>query len=342
MEHHLEAELDLAANYCVVVRWLGNVTEALGYLKSSLHNVRSLPPVEGEAALQRQKRIAKAQFVLGMGGLSGSSLPEVTQSLQEAISISRLTGDKLILGYSLEMYYILSQFTNVPNAPAAAEEGLNILSEINDNWGMGVAYTNMVRVASMRGDQAEKQKYYELVKERVQDAPLSVEVGMVYLTLGFDERFQGNFELSKQHFQDGLALFRQMRNKNFECVMLSELGHLARIKGDFVEAKTLYRQTILGWQELGARPAVANQLECFAAIAIVEKNPRRAAKLFGAAEIIRNKAQSPMTDYEQKEYDQSIAQLRSMLSETEVNGLWAEGRSLTMAQAIRLALEEKT
>ena len=203
---------------------------------------------------------------------------------------------------------------------------------------MGIVYTNMVRVPSMRADQAEKQKYYELVKEHVQDAPLSVEVGMVYLTLGYDERFQGNYELSKQHFQDGPALYRRIRNKNFECVMLSELGHLARIKGDFVEAKTFYRQTILGWQELGARPAVANQLECFAAIAIVEKNPRRAAKLFGAAEIIRNKAQSPMMDYEQKEYDQAIAKLRSMLSETEVNGLWTEGRSLTMEQAIGLAL----
>jgi len=46
-----------------------------------------------------------------------------------------------------------------------------------------------------------------------------------------------------------------------------------------------------------------------------------------------------MTDYERIEYDQSIAQLRIMLSESEFNALWAEGRVMTMEQAIEFALE---
>jgi hypothetical protein len=46
-----------------------------------------------------------------------------------------------------------------------------------------------------------------------------------------------------------------------------------------------------------------------------------------------------MTDYERVEYDQAVAQVRSMISESEFNSLWAEGRALTMEQAIRLALQ---
>jgi len=45
-----------------------------------------------------------------------------------------------------------------------------------------------------------------------------------------------------------------------------------------------------------------------------------------------------MTDYERVEYDQSVAQLRSMLAETEFNSLRAEGRAMTMEQAIQFAL----
>ena len=46
-------------------------------------------------------------------------------------------------------------------------------------------------------------------------------------------------------------------------------------------------------------------------------------------------------EHEQVEYDQSFAQLRAMLPEAEFNALWAEGKSMTMEQAIQLALESK-
>jgi hypothetical protein len=199
----------------------------------------------------------------------------------------------------------------------------------------------MARVASMRGDLEKKQKYLAVVKERLQDAPMAIQSGMFYLTMGFDERWQGNNELAKQHFENGLIIFRRLRNKNFEYVMRSELGHVARARRDFSQAKNVYQQTILGWQELGARPAIAHQLECFAFIAIAEEEPQRAAKLLGAAEALRDKVQSPMSDNERVEYDQVMAQLRAtIVPEAEFHARWAEGRAMTMEQAMQLALEQ--
>jgi hypothetical protein len=46
-----------------------------------------------------------------------------------------------------------------------------------------------------------------------------------------------------------------------------------------------------------------------------------------------------MTPPEQVEYDQAVANLRDMLPATEFAALWAEGRALTMGQAVQLALE---
>ena len=90
---------------------------------------------------------------------------------------------------------------------------------------------------------------------------------------------------------------------------------------------------------MGNRAAIAHQLECFALICVGDEEPQRAIRLFGAAEALREKTQSPMTEYEQIEYDQSIDQLRTMLAETEFTALRAEGRALTMEQAIQFALE---
>ena len=46
-----------------------------------------------------------------------------------------------------------------------------------------------------------------------------------------------------------------------------------------------------------------------------------------------------MTDFERIEYDQMVAQVRSLMDGTEFDQHWAEGRSLTMEQAIELVLE---
>jgi hypothetical protein len=109
--------------------------------------------------------------------------------------------------------------------------------------------------------------------------------------------------------------------------------------GNFNEAKKTYLKTIKFYQDLGNRPAVAHQLECFAMIAIVEEEPQRAARLFGGAEAIREVTGHRPTDEEQAEEAQFITRLQAMLSDTEFNTLWAEGKSMTMEQAIQLALE---
>ena len=107
-----------------------------------------------------------------------------------------------------------------------------------------------------------------------------------------------------------------------------------------MEARKIYKSTLKGWQDIGNRGAIANQLECFAFLAIKEEDPQRAARLLGAGESIREKAQAPMTDSEQIEYAAFISVLQSMLTEKEFRSFWDAGRSMTMEQAIQFALEE--
>ncbi|HMU94417.1 MAG TPA: hypothetical protein PKE43_15530, partial [Anaerolineales bacterium] len=120
--------------------------------------------------------------------------------------------------------------------------------------------------------------------------------------------------------------------------MNSEIAHTKRAMGNYAEAKQTYRETIKAYQDHGNRPAVAHQLECFAMIAVVEEEPQRAAKLFGAADAIREVTGHKPTDEEQAEEAQFISRLRAMITEAEFNALWAEGKSMTMGQAIQLAL----
>ncbi len=44
---------------------------------------------------------------------------------------------------------------------------------------------------------------------------------------------------------------------------------------------------------------------------------------------------------DQPEYERSLASLRAHLGEEKFNTVWAEGRAMTMEQAMAYALEEK-
>jgi tetratricopeptide (TPR) repeat protein len=340
LENHIEDAVHLAANFCVITGWTGDQTEGLALVKTAVERTKSLPPVDGHAHTHRQKLIAKALYAESLVALGQGNLPLVIQVLQEAITISRVTGDKLILGFSLEMYFTASTIMNVPGGAEAAQEGLSIFTdEVDDKFGLAVAYANMARVAASKGDLSEKKEYSEKLSGLIGEIPLSFQTGLILMGMGMDESRQGNYETSTTLFEDGLSIFKRLRSKNFQLVMTSELGHIARHTGDLDRAKKIYSETIMGWQDLGHRAAIANQLECFAFVAIAEGEPQRAIKLLGAAEALREKIGSPMASYEVMEYHKEVAQLRTMLAETDFNAFWAEGRAMTMEQAIQSALD---
>lgn len=340
LDNHVQENIRLAANFCVIAATQGILAEGIARADTALKHAQAAPSVEGDAHLRQQKLIARALFAQGMVGLGVSEMPKVIEVLEQAIALSRETGDKQMLGYSLEMYYTASTFLKVPDGEQAAQEGLEIFSrEIDDRFGLGMAYLNMARIAISRGDERERDRYFAEVEKMSQEMPGSFQVGMYFMGMGMGERERGNYDRAKEILERGLEIFARIGNSNFKLVVQSELGHLERQTGDLSRARSIYRETIKGWQDLGNRSAVANQLECFGFLDIAEEHPRRAAKLLGAAAALRERLKSTMTDFEQLEYDRSIAALRSRLADTEFNAHWAQGRTLTMEQAIELAFD---
>ncbi len=339
LENHTEENVRLAANFCLTSTMLSLPAEGVAIVEAAVEHAKALPPVEGDAHIYRQKLFARALFVQGMVGLGVGNIPLVIKTLKKAIDISRETGDKHMLGYSLGTYYTASTFINTPDGADAAREALQIFSqEVNDSFGLGMAYLNMARLAASQGRESEKETYFGKLKELVREMPKSFQVSMFFLGMGMDERMRGHYDTARKIFEEGLEMFRRLHSKNFVLVMRSELGHIERSTGNLTQARAIYGETIKGWQDLGNRSAIAHQLECFGLLSLVDEEPQRAVKLFGAAEALRERIQAPMTDYERVEYNQATARVRSMLTESEFKSLWADGRSLTMEQAIEFAL----
>lgn len=341
LDNHVEESVRLAANFCAASTMLSIPAEGGRMITTAVERARSLPPAAGgEAGIRRQKLIARALYIQGVVGMGVGNMPLVLQVLQEAIALSRATGDKRLLGYSLATYYVATTFINAPDGEIAAQEAFHIFNhEVDDSLGPGMAYMIMARLSSSKGDEREKERYIGRLREMVHEMPRSFQVGNFILGIGMDERLHGNYDSARRIFEEGLELFKRLHSRYFVLVMHSELGHVERQTGNLALARSIYQETIKGWQDLGNRSAVAHELECFGFLAVHDEEPRGAVKLFGAAEALREKNQSPMADYERFEYDRAVAHVRSMLAEEEFSSVWAEGRAMRMEQAVQFALE---
>ena len=77
-----------------------------------------------------------------------------------------------------------------------------------------------------------------------------------------------------------------------------------------------------------------------ARLALAEGQPQRAARLFGAWEVQQEIYKDPLDLADQEDTDREQAQVRAALGETAFAVAWAEGRAMSLEEAVAYALEE--
>lgn len=338
LQNHVQDTLELTASMAMSMTVAGGQLEGITLLKTAMEKFRALPPVEGRANRLRKEIYVHGCFSLGALLQGTNEIMSSRSILQEAIAIARELGDKHMLGMGLEMYASGSAMIKADDTRAAAQEGLEIFRELNYNPGMWMAYSNLARWETIIGNFQESEKYVALAQASEKGGKISIQFGFLNLGLGMGARFQGRFDRAQQYFEEAHRIFKHIGHKGLIALVTSEIAHTQRAMGTYAEAKQTYWETIQVFQDYGNRPAVAHQLECFATIAVAEEEPQRAAKLFAAAEAIREVTGHKRSDEEEAEETQFMGRLRAMLPEAEFNTLWAEGKSMTMEAAVEFAL----
>src|SRR5262249_25109293 len=122
------------------------------------------------------------------------------------------------------------------------------------------------------------------------------------------------------------------------AVALNNLGKIAREQGDTRTARALHRESLEIRRELGDKGGFPWSLEAFARLA-APGEPARAARLWGAAEALRDSLGLPLPRNEREEYDRSVAAVREALSQEAFAKAWAAGRTMPVEKAIHYALE---
>jgi tetratricopeptide (TPR) repeat protein len=177
-------------------------------------------------------------------------------------------------------------------------------------------------------------------------------LGWVPPWLGCAAYRAGDIDQARALIEAGLAIQDPNQYWLELAFSLLSLGHVTRAQGDPPRAAELYTRS-LGMliangirpdefrPVFGIRPDFAEYLEAFAKVALVVSQPDRAARLFGAAQTLRDQFGPPVPPVEQSEYDASVSKLREQLDRAAFSAAWAEGLALSWEQAVAYALENE-
>jgi predicted ATPase/class 3 adenylate cyclase len=307
----------------------------------ALERVRSL--TDNGRVLTAEENLHRARLIATMSMLSlsmGNIRATVIES-DEAVSLLRSLGDKealvIALAHNVEGKLMSGK---VDEAIKSVDEALRLAEELGDNYLLGSALSSASNLETIiNKDFVKADALREKACELLKGHSNRWSYGITMYGFGNILMIQKQFERAREKYEIAMQSMLEVGSKRNVNMIESDLAHILRYEGRYPEAIRAYHETILEWQRLGHRAAVAHQLECLAFIAKALEQVDKAIRLLGAAEALRQRIGNAMTPRERDEYDAEVAGLKANTNEVEFVSRWAEGCSMTMDEAIDLALD---
>jgi predicted ATPase/class 3 adenylate cyclase len=150
---------------------------------------------------------------------------------------------------------------------------------------------------------------------------------------------QGDYDSAEALLAEALLLAREADIEDLGFFVWS-FGNVRRAQLDYAAARALYREALIWSVKTDLMMPVPFLVEGFGELAMAEGQITRAARLFGAAAAARQKIGSVPLPLWKREYEQALAAVEEVLGEPAFRSAWAEGRAMSLDQAIHCALEE--
>jgi predicted ATPase len=224
-------------------------------------------------------------------------------------------------------------------AVALYDESLGLARELGDQKGLAVALLGRGIVATSQGDFDAATALFEESRElfwKLQDRWWTA---TVLAQIGFVACRSGDHGKAVLLCEESLTIFRNLGAKWRIAYALRLTGHAVRLHGDLERAARLYRENLALFGQVGDKWGATECIEGLALIAIAQEHSERATRLFGAAEAARETFGITMPRPEAGDQEHLWATIRERTAGTAFASAWAEGRVMTLEQAIEYALE---
>ena len=127
---------------------------------------------------------------------------------------------------------------------------------------------------------------------------------------------------------------REVHNNDAVMEALFILAKIEARQGNLAEAQALFEESISLVQQNGVQYIIPSYIEGLAGVIAKQGEIVRAARLWGAAEMLRETMVTPIPPVERTLYEQAVVEARVQLGRKRFVSAWNEGRAMTIGQAL--------
>jgi len=222
------------------------------------------------------------------------------------------------------------------------EEALSIAREHGDQWNIATALRNLGLLENIRENYREARSFLDQSLDvwRVMGPEGTMGYANTLIFLGDLALNCGEAERAHSLFEESVGILREPGDINFLAYSTRRLGQLAWRSGDYGRAVSLCRESLSLNREVGDPRGMIACLAGFAAISVAQGKVERAAQLMGAVETYLDSIGIRLLYVDKMEYERNLSVLHTQMNKKAIARYWAQGKALTMDQAIQFALQE--
>jgi predicted ATPase/DNA-binding CsgD family transcriptional regulator len=245
---------------------------------------------------------------------------------------------------ALLAYGKMAHWQGDPNtATSLLKDGLQMAREIPDLAGLRHATGLLASVAEDIGefDRAAQlfQETLDMFPESEVAPPTPALKAIVTAHLGVAFWGQGHLDRSFEQWEDALSLHRAMDDAWGVANTLGYMALGACERGDLEGAARFQHESLTIFYGAGAVEDIAAGVTTTATIAGLRGDMPLSARLFGAAEAMREVIGMPLALPERRLFDRVLVQVKNTLSAKTLTAAQAAGKALAPAQAVSEALD---
>jgi predicted ATPase/class 3 adenylate cyclase/DNA-binding CsgD family transcriptional regulator len=228
-------------------------------------------------------------------------------------------------------------------ATALLEESLEHLERCGDRQGASWSLQYLGTVAERHGEHERAIGLFEAGLAASRDAGDKQGVAWALGNLGRLLRTVGAYGRATAMLGESLFVCRAIGDQWGVAWALGNLGRVALAQHDYQRATALFEENLVLCRDLAGRERrVPYALHYLGVVALELGHTERAARLFGAADAVRERVGRPPSPQDLAEHERQLAGLRRALGAERFATAWDGGRALSIDQAIEYALTAPT
>jgi hypothetical protein len=142
--------------------------------------------------------------------------------------------------------------------------------------------------------------------------------------------------------EEALATLRGLADRRGIALSLLNLGRVSLSRGDYSEAASQIKESLVLFQELGNKVDMAECFQALAWLARIQGQAGRTTRLWAVAGALSESIGIPaLSAVNQVAHTEDMAFARDHLSEAALAAAWAEGQAMSLAEAVAYALADQ-